>query len=675
MDLKYSWQDAQGWHTVTIESSGNVGAFTSLAFNEGFPAISYWDSTNGVLKYAWHNGSTWQTTVVDIVGGPERHTSLAFNNGEPAIAYWDAPNQALKYAWHNIDGWHTTTIESGLSDLGWASLAVHNGHPAISYGFLTELKYAWLEGGTWRTMPVYDGANYWNSLAFNGDYPAIAFDESIIPWAEGSLKFAQMVAGPLGDLKGRIAFVLGAEQKLYVMNADGSSRQQVPLPPLEVVSSPQWSRDGQWLTFCGGKGNNGQIYIVRPDGTGFRRVTNGSGDMVEPSFSPDGSQIAFCGPDGIALYIINTDGTDMRQLPVDGSFPRWWPLGDKILYSNWGRTYESDLFLYDCAAGQSIQITHHTPGQAFIRAAWSPNGRRLAVDFRDRNRTGDKSDVLIMNADGSNPYNFTAAWPDSDEGTACWSPDGQFILFASDRSGNFDIWYSPVDIFAPVNLTNSPLDEFSPAATAVSAPPPTIYYVDAVNGNDNNNGLSRRTAFATIAKGINSATNHYKVLVYPGVYQEEVDFKGKAITVQGVATKEGIPIIENPGDFAVSFYNDEGPRSILKNFVIRNSFMAIFIAGSSPTLKNLNIIGNKYGVEAYAGSEPDISNCIFWNNSDSDLFGCEARYSCTSEPGQGNIAADPCFVDPNNSDYHLLSQRGRYWPEHDVWVLDKVTSP
>jgi dipeptidyl aminopeptidase/acylaminoacyl peptidase len=481
-------------------------------------------------------------------------------------------------------------------------------------------------------------------------------------------------ARPPGDLKGRIAFVLPSEQKIYVMNADGSSRQQVPLPPLEVVSSPQWSRDGLWLTFCGGKGNNCQIYIVRPDGTGFRRVTDGSGDMVEPGFSPDGSQITFCGPDGTALYIINTDGTGLRQLPVDGSFPEWWPLGDKILYSNWGQTYESDLFLYDLTTGRSTQITHHTPGQAFIRAAWSPNGRRLAVDFRDRNRTGEKSDVLIMNADGSNPSNFTAAWPDSYEGAACWSPDGRFILFASDRTGNSDIWYSPVDVFSAVNITNSPEDEDTPAMGAIPEVQP-VYYVDAVNGNDNNNGLSRRAAFATIAKGIDSATNRCKVLVYPGVYREEVDFKGKAITIQGVATKAGIPIIENPGDFAVSFYNGEGPRAILKNFVVRNSFMAIFIAGSSPTIKNLNIVGNKYGIDAYAGSEPDISNCIFWENSDSDLFGCEARYSCTSEPGQGNIAADPCFVDPNNGDYHLLSQRGRYWPRPDVWVLDKVTSP
>ena len=33
------------------------------------------------------------------------------------------------------------------------------------------------------------------------------------------------------------------------------------------------------------------------------------------------------------------------------------------------------------------------------------------------------------------------------------------------------------------------------------------------------------------------------------------------------------------------------------------------------------------------------------------------------------------FVDPDNGDYHLRSERGRYWPEHNVWVLDNATSP
>jgi len=608
----------------------------------------------GPTGLEWAEGYLWVSDdATDII-----YRVSVGDTSFTAIEDWCSTNpEPMDLAWDGTNIWSMTGPSGGFDPVhGEREIYKHD-----AAGNIIEI---------WHYPPADDPA----AGSYGGCGTGLAFAGSQLWYCDYDRnQIIEAIRGP-GDLKGRIAFVLGAEQKLYVMNADGSSRQQVPLPPLEVVSSPQWSRDGLWLTFCGGKGNNCQIYIVRPDGTGFRRVTNGSGDMVEPGFSPDGSQITFCGPDGSALYIINTDGTGLRRLPVDGSFPEWWPQGDKILYSNWGRTYESDLFLYDLTTGRSTQITHHAPGQTFIRAAWSPNGRRLAVDFRDRNRTGEKSDVLIMNADGSNPYNFTAAWPDSGEGAACWSPDGQFILFASDRTGNFDIWYSPVDIFSAVNITNSPEDEDTPAMGTIPEAQP-VYYVDAVNGNDNNNGLSRRAAFATIAKGIDSAANRCKVLVYPGVYREEVDFKGRAITVQGVATKTGIPIIENPGDFAVSFYNGEGPRAILKNFVIRNSFMAIFIAGSSPTIKNVNIVDNKYGIDAYAGSEPDISNCIFWENSDSDLFGCEARYSCTSEPGQGNIAADPYFVDPNKGDYHLLSERGRYWPRADVWVLDRVTSP
>jgi hypothetical protein len=205
---------------------------------------------------------------------------------------------------------------------------------------------------------------------------------------------------------------------------------------------------------------------------------------------------------------------------------------------------------------------------------------------------------------------------------------------------------------------------------------PNVYYVDAINGNDNNDGFTPQAALATIQNGINAAADGEVVMVYPGLYEEEVNFLGKALTVQGVAAGgAGVPVLRNPGDFAVSFYSGEGADSILKNFIIRDSFMGVFIAGSSPAISNLTIVSNKYGIDAYAGSEPDISNIILWNNTQSDLFGCVARYSCVERPDEGNLAVDPLFVDPGNGDHHLRSERGRYWPEHDVWVLDEVTSP
>jgi len=217
---------------------------------------------------------------------------------------------------------------------------------------------------------------------------------------------------------------------------------------------------------------------------------------------------------------------------------------------------------------------------------------------------------------------------------------------------------------------------FTVGATAPPDVAGRTIYVDAVNGNDNNNGSMLQTALATIQNGIDEATNGDVVLVHPGLYLEEINFLGKAITVQGVAVSPaGVPVLWNPGDFTVSFYYGEGPGSILKNFIIKDSFMGIFIADSSPTISNLTIVGNKYGIEAYADSQPDISNIILWDNTDGDLFGCRARYSCVERGGEGNITDDPLFVDPDNGDYHIRSARGRYWPRFDIWVLDKVTSP
>jgi hypothetical protein len=164
------------------------------------------------------------------------------------------------------------------------------------------------------------------------------------------------------------------------------------------------------------------------------------------------------------------------------------------------------------------------------------------------------------------------------------------------------------------------------------------------------------------------------VLVYPGVYRRPINFLGKAITVRSAGHAAVLAV---GTEFAASFYSGEGPTSVLENFIIRDSFLGLFVVESSPTLRNLTVVRNKHGLEAYAEAAPDLVNCIFWYNTADDLVGCPARFSCVQRgsEGLGNFSRDPLFVDPNGKDFHLRSERGRYWPAYDVWVLDKVTSP
>jgi len=281
----------------------------------------------------------------------------------------------------------------------------------------------------------------------------------------------------VGALSGKIAFCTDGN-KIYTINADGSGLYEVPLPyeQLPYVGSPQWSPDGSWLTFWGGVGLNSQIYVARPDGSGFHRVTDGSGDLVWPDFSPDGLKISYHQVYG-HLYTIDKkspqwDSSAPTDHGVTVAHTRWSPDGLYVSYTNWGSIplpYESDIFLYDFVTHESKQITHHEPGQALNTAAWSPDGKQLAVSVGKNYTPHGDYDIWIMNRDDSGEWilwkNLTEDWDNSCEEWPSWSPDGKYIVFMSDNTdnGNMDLWYTPVCGFDPHNITNTPfVNEFFP---------------------------------------------------------------------------------------------------------------------------------------------------------------------------------------------------------------------
>ena len=182
-NLKYAYKNSAGWHTQTVDSAGNVGLDTSLALTSaGWPAISYRDYTQGDLKYAYKNSAGWHNQTVDTTDNVGAYTSLQLTStGWPAISYYDTTNGNLKYAYKDASGWHNQTVDSG-GDVGmYTSLQITSaGWPAISYYDTTNgnLKYAYKDASGWHNQTVDSGGDVgqYTSLQFTSTgWPAISY--------------------------------------------------------------------------------------------------------------------------------------------------------------------------------------------------------------------------------------------------------------------------------------------------------------------------------------------------------------------------------------------------------------------------------------------------------------------------------------------------------------------
>jgi Tol biopolymer transport system component len=115
---------------------------------------------------------------------------------------------------------------------------------------------------------------------------------------------------------------------LFVMKADGS--EPVRITPWGYAFDDQaWSPDGNWIVF---QRPYGQLYLVRPDGSGLQRVPleleAGTG-ALNPSWSPDGEWIVFSfqRPDGAQIVRVRPDGTGLRKVTgtigFEAQHPDW----------------------------------------------------------------------------------------------------------------------------------------------------------------------------------------------------------------------------------------------------------------------------------------------------------------------------------------------------------------
>lgn len=125
---------------------------------------------------------------------------------------------------------------------------------------------------------------------------------------------------------------------IYVMNRDGSGVKRLTFAG-RYNSSPTWAADGKSLVFAGYDKDHFDLFSVNIDGTGLKRLTDAKrqdgkpADNRDPSYSPDGRQIAFISnrTGNTQIHIIDPDGNNERRITYDRfdwEQPKWSPYLD-----------------------------------------------------------------------------------------------------------------------------------------------------------------------------------------------------------------------------------------------------------------------------------------------------------------------------------------------------------
>ncbi|UCF44210.1 MAG: hypothetical protein JSV99_04660, partial [Planctomycetota bacterium] len=196
---------------------------------------------------------------------------------------------------------------------------------------------------------------------------------------------------------------------------------------------------------------------------------------------------------------------------------------------------------------------------------------------------------------------------------------------------------------------NNPYATFSIEFDVVAAQAePVSYHVDAADGNDLNDGSSKETAFATIARGIDAAAEGDTVLVWPGVYtgggNRDLDFAGKAITVRSTEPEDpcvvAATIIDCNGSEGEPhrgfyFHSGEDGNSIVEGLSIINGD----VSGSSAWPE-----ASGGGIFCYGAASPTIKHCIMRSNS--ATWGGAICYYQSYKASIGN-----CVISGNDANY------------------------